>query len=167
MAQEVRGREAAVMLFNGPVETGLRALVLLDTAFPTSYDLIRLTWFDHLIVHTGEFGGPPSLHPDLPQSTGELLVRRALVAQGLQLLRRMHMVELTADSRGLEYRATDAASAMVNSMATPYALALRERAIWVVDMARRLSAEELKSMFSSRLGKWAIEFQGEPAKEAS
>ena len=52
--------EKRVELFNSPLETGVRALVVLDAAHPMAFDLTYLTWFDHLVVHTGDVAGPPS-----------------------------------------------------------------------------------------------------------
>jgi hypothetical protein len=80
-------------LFNSSLETGVRAVVVLDAAFPRAFDLSQLTWLDHLVVHTADIGGPDSLHPDIPQRTGELLVRRRLVEDGLTLMRRLHLVD--------------------------------------------------------------------------
>jgi hypothetical protein len=43
MAQEVTdGGTPGVALFNGALETGVRAVVVLDAAFPRSFDLARL-----------------------------------------------------------------------------------------------------------------------------
>jgi len=64
--------------FNSTLETGIRALVVLEAFYPRHCDLMEMTWFDHLIVHTGDIDGqdvPESLHPDLPNRTGELLAR--------------------------------------------------------------------------------------------
>src|SRR3546814_12270520 len=74
-------------LFNSALETGVRSALILDAARPRSFDLAHLTWLDHLVVHTADIGGPPSLHPDIPQRDGELLVRRRHVQAGLVLLR--------------------------------------------------------------------------------
>ncbi len=57
-------------LFNSELETGTRAMVILEAAYPRAFDLARLTWFDHLVVHTEDIGGPESLHPALPGRTG-------------------------------------------------------------------------------------------------
>lgn len=70
-------------LFNSPLETGVRAIVVLNAAYPRAFDVTEIAWFDHLVVHTGDIGGPQSLHPDVPQRSGELLVRRRLVEDGL------------------------------------------------------------------------------------
>jgi hypothetical protein len=115
-------------LYNSKLETGTRAMVILDAAYPRALDLARLTWFDHLVVHTEDIGGPPSLHPALPGRTGELLVRRRLVEESLTLMRRLHLVETVHDAHGISYRAGDDASALVGLMRTQYAMALRDRA---------------------------------------
>lgn len=51
------------VLFNSPLETGVRAVVVLNAAYPKAFDLSQVTWFDHLVVHTSDIGGPKSLHP--------------------------------------------------------------------------------------------------------
>jgi hypothetical protein len=149
------------LLFNGPLETGLRAIMILDAAFPSSLDLPQLTWLDHFVVHTSELGGPASLHPDLPQSTGELLVRRKLVEAGLTLLRRMHMIEIVAASDGFKYVATENASALIDSMRSSYAGALRERASWLIQQFVALGEKRFGAEVNTRVGRWTAEFQGE------
>jgi len=75
------------------LETGVRSVILLDTAYPRSFDLMQLTWLDHLVVHTADIDGPKSLHPNIPQRNGELLVRRSLVEEGLTLMRRKGLLK--------------------------------------------------------------------------
>ena len=78
--------------FNGTLETGIRALVVLEAFYPRRCDLLEMTWLDHLVVHTGDFDGqdvPESLHPDLPNRAGELLVRRQLVEKSLRLMQQV------------------------------------------------------------------------------
>jgi len=58
--------DSSAQLFNSPLETGVRSVLLLDVAQPQSFDLTHLTWLDHLVVHTADIGGPASLHPDIP-----------------------------------------------------------------------------------------------------
>ena len=76
-----------VLTFNSPIETGVRALILLAEAYPQGFDLQRILEYDYMMVHTGDFeNGPPSIHPALPLRSGELLVRRALIDRGLMLM---------------------------------------------------------------------------------
>jgi hypothetical protein len=153
-------------LFNSALETGVRALVLLNAAFPRMFDLAQLTWFDHLVVHTADVGGPKSLHPDLPQRTGELLVRRRVVEEGVQLMRRLHMITAIADDNGIAYQASEDASALVETMHTPYALALKSRAEWLVRKIDELSGDQLADLIAQKIDRWAVEFQGEASPES-
>jgi len=148
-------------LFNSPLETGVRAIVFLNAAFPRAFDVTEITWFDHLIVHTGDIGGPPSLHPDLPQRSGELLVRRRLVEQSLQVMRRLHLVEFVPEGdAGLLYKASEEAVGVIELLRAPYSVALRDRAEWLVSTVLTRSRRELEDLVAERIGRWRIEFYG-------
>lgn len=163
MAKEVAISEplGSAPLFNSTLETGVRAVVVLDALHPRAFDLAHLTWFDHLVVHTYDIGGPQSLHPDIPQRTGELLVRRRLVEDGIKLMRRLHMIEANVDKSGITYRASEDASAFVEALRTEYSAELKECAIWLASFVGRTSESDLAELISKRIGRWAVEFQGE------
>ncbi len=149
-------------LYNSQLETGTRAMVILDAAYPRALDLARLTWFDHLVVHTQDIGGPASLHPALPERTGELLVRRRLVEDSIALMRRLHLVEVVHDEqKGIAYRAGDDAPAFVSLLRTKYATALKDRAKWLVAELGDLDEAQLTKRIADQIGRWAVEFQGE------
>ena len=76
----------AVQTFNSPIETGVRALILLAESYPDQLDLQRILEFDYIMVHTGDVDGPPSIHPALPLRSGELMVRRQFIERGLMLM---------------------------------------------------------------------------------
>src|ERR1700741_3541902 len=98
------GSDETVPLFNSALETGVRAVVILDAVYPRAFDITHLGWCDHLVVHTSDIGGPVSLHPDIPQRTGELLVRRRLVEDGVQLMRRLHMIDADVGDAGIQFK---------------------------------------------------------------
>jgi hypothetical protein len=156
-------------LFNNSLETGVRAIVVLNAAFPRAFDVTRIAWFDHLIVHTGDIGGPQSLHPDVPQRSGELLVRRRLVEDSLLAMRRLHLVEFVPDGNaGLLYRASEEAVGVIELMRSPYSIALRERAEWLASYVLSMSGLELERLVAQRIGQWRVEFHGgEVASEIS
>jgi hypothetical protein len=157
MAEEVTDGEAPdVALFNGALETGVRAVVVLDAAYPRSFDLARLTWFDHLVVHTADIGGPPSLHPDIPQRTGELLVRRRLVEEGVSLMRRLHMINATVSVQGIVFGAGEEASAFVDSLRSFYARELKRRATWLAEYLAEKSDDAMAALIAERIGRWAV-----------
>lgn len=146
-------------LFNSAIETGVRALIVLNAAYPLSYDLTRLTWLDHLVVHTGDIGGPDSLHPKLPQRSGEILIRRRLIEDGLTLMRRLHLVTTIPNESGIAYQATDEAYPLIELMRTNYATELKNRAQWLVENVCPLGEAAMHKLITDKLGRWNIEFQ--------
>src|SRR5713101_6220152 len=125
--------ERASTPFNGPVEFGLRALAILNDAYPDAYSLQKLTVFDYFIVHSDDLpGGPAGLHPKTPHRSGELLVRRRMLEGGLLLYQSRALVERVFTSEGVFYRATERSAAFLDVLDTQYAIELRERAIWLI-----------------------------------
>jgi hypothetical protein len=168
MAQElIEGEPEQIKLFNGALETGVRAAVVLDALYPRSFDLAHLTWFDHLVVHTADIGGPPSLHPDIPQRTGELLVRRRLVEDGLNLMRRLHLVDMQITERGILYLAFEEASAFVDSLRSKYGRELKDRAEWLAKYLGHASEGAIAELIAQRIGRWTVEFQGEAGPQGA
>jgi hypothetical protein len=166
MAQEmIDGEAPGIALFNSALETGVRAVVLLDAVYPRTFDIAKLTWCDHLVVHTADIGGPPSLHPDIPQRTGELLVRRRLVKDGVNLMRRLHMIDAIVDTGGIQFQASEEASAFTESLRTNRNL--KARANWLAGYLSQMSEAALAKLIADRIGRWAVEFQGEVGQPGS
>lgn len=145
--------------FNGPIEIGLRALTLLSEAFPAAYSLQRLVISDYLIVHSDDMpGGPVGLHPKTPHRGGELLVRRAVLEQGLMLYQSRGLVERKYTETGVMFAATERAAAFLDVLSSDYATQLRERAAWLVSLIGEKSDDELLHITRSQVGEWGAEF---------
>jgi hypothetical protein len=160
-----------IPLFNSPLETGIRALALLDALYPRPCDLTEMTWFDHLVVHTSDLRGfwgqevPPSLHPDLAGRAGELFVRRRLVEESLHLMQSVHLVEVVHLEEGIYFLASEDAPSFLSLLKSPYTTALKERASWLAEHLVRLSFEALRELIAERVGRWEPEFGLTPASE--
>lgn len=119
---------------NSPIEVGVRALVVLTVASPSRLDTAQLVFLDHAMLHSGDLdGGPASLQPDLPAGPGELSLRRTLMEQGLVLLMRAGLVDLTTDEGGFLYGATEEAASFLDTLKAMYVSKLRDRASWLAD----------------------------------
>jgi hypothetical protein len=148
--------------FNSTLETGIRALVVLEAFYPRRCDLLEMTWLDHLVVHTGDLDGqnvPESLHPDLPNRAGELLVRRQLVERSLRMMQRVHLVDVFDTEAGIEFCAGEDAPSYLSLLQSPYSLALKERARWIAARFAGLAASEMRTQIESRIGRWTAEFR--------
>lgn len=137
----------------------MRSVALLLAADPLPFDLQRLVSFDHLVVHTGDVGGPTSLHAAVPMRTAELLVRRGIVERGLMLMISRGLIERETNSSGIVYSAGEFAETFFNSLTSEYAQELAERAEWVVENFGSLSEEDLKRTVNLHFDQWIEQFQ--------
>jgi hypothetical protein len=149
----------AVQTFNSPIETGVRALILLAESYPDQLDLQRILEFDYILVHTGDVDGPPSIHPALPLRSGELLVRRQSIERGLMLMISRGLVGRSATTNGFSYYAQDAAGPFLDSLTAEYLADLKDRAVWVVDRFSGMSDHEIRVMLTQIYDQWSREFQ--------
>lgn len=145
--------------FNGPIEIGLRALTLLREAFPSPYSLQRLVVSDYFLVHSDDLpDGPPGLHPKTPHRGGELLVRRAVLEQGLMLYQSRGLLERHYTEAGVMFAATERTAAFLDALSSNYATQLRDRAAWLVSLFGDAAEGELLKIANSQVGEWGAEF---------
>lgn len=137
----------------------MRAVALLGAAFPQTYDLQRLVAFDFLLVHTGDVGGPESLHPPTPYRSAELLVRRKVVEDALLLMMTRDLVQRKVTPDGIKYGAGENAATFLASLSTNYLLAMKERASWLVETFGHHSDQEFRTVLRQFFDDWVEEFQ--------
>ena len=76
-------------------------------------------------------------------------------------MRRLHLVENIADANGITYRASEDASAFVGLMRARYALALKDRAKWLMAELGGMDQAQLADKVSGQIDHWALDFQGD------
>lgn len=147
-------------VFNSAFETGLRALCALVAGHPHEYDIQQLLAFDHIIVHSGDMpGGPPSLHPQVQQRNGELLIRRPLIQTGLALMETKKLVVTRPSNGQILYAATELAPVFLDSLENSYLQRLIERAAWAVSAFGTLGSGSFFHVFNAAFDRWSAEFQ--------
>jgi len=148
--------------FNGPTETGLRALFVLDAIAPQDRDLQRLVYYDYLLLHSGDVAnGPTSLHPPIPYRSGEILVRRQLIFRGLELMFSKDLVAKRMSAAGVTYAASDLCRPFLGYLRSEYAGSLRVSSSWVAQSFENYSEASLGEFMTANLGRWGAEFNRE------
>jgi len=150
---------------NGPLEVGLRILMILVEAFPSHLDINRLVLLDHGLLHSADFDGPESLHPPLPVRVGELGVKRQHIENGLHAMIRAGLAGMSAEDSGIEFWASDDAESFVRLLESDYALALHDRARWVVEVFGAVDDGLLRERMRKISSHWSEEFEVAPAWE--
>lgn len=150
--------------FNSALETGIRALFVLEAFHPRRCDLLEMTWLDHLVVHTGDLDdldAPSSLHPDLPNRAAELVVRRPLVERSLRLMQQLHLVDVFETEDGITFGASDDAPIYLDLLQAPYSVALKQRAQWIAERFAHKPAADMREQMEMRIGRWTADFRVE------
>jgi hypothetical protein len=143
---------------NSPLEVGVRVLMILTEAYPERLDVNRLVLLDHGVLHSADLGGPESLHPALPVRAGELGVKRTVIEEGLQVMVRAHLVEMSAAESGIVFVASETAYSFISVLASEYAAVLHDRVGWILERFTNLSEEALRGEMASIFASWSEEF---------
>jgi hypothetical protein len=145
--------------FNTPLECGLRLLFVLAATAPRGADLQRLISYDYLLVHSGDVPhGPESLHPAVPFRGAEWLVRRDVVARGLDLMFARELVSKKFMPEGILYAGNDLSQSFLRLLNTVYARELAVRASWIAGRFAPLTDDSLTMFMIENVGRWGAEF---------
>ena len=156
---------AQPQLFNTPLEAGVRALLILDAFAPQAFDLATMSLLDYYIVHTGDAGGPPSVHPEINARAGEYFVRRHLVEEGLLLMARASLVEQVFTGSGIAFRAHETATAMIDLFGSAYNRRLAKAAQWLALEAAAQGIDTFILGLKDGIKRWSHEIVGKAADD--
>jgi hypothetical protein len=145
--------------FNTPVESGTRVLVLLASTASAALDINRLVLLDHWLLHSGDFGGPPSLYPNTPIRSGEFGLKRRDLAMGIEVVLRAGLIDVVAQSGGICYRANSSGVSFLGLLESGYVQLLTDRATWVATHVDTIASDSaMRRSLAASLGHWLVEF---------
>lgn len=148
-----------MQLLNSPLEIGIRVVALLTALYPERADLARIVLLDHIVLHSSDFAGVSSLHPEIPGRVGELGVKRQLVREGITIMGARGLIARDLTTAGIYYRASDGARPFLDSMDAPYLARLRARCAWVAGSFRGFDDDGIRAELTVVFGSWAEEFE--------
>jgi len=142
-----------IQAFNNRVEYGLRALIVLQHAYPNSYDLSELSCLDYLIVHSGDFNSSlKSLHAPIPNRKQEIYIRRSLLDAGLKLFSQYNLVKPIFLADGIYYQITDEGEPFIDSLMEEYTTEVKSRADWAVSNFGGMPVNYLRQIIKESTG---------------
>lgn len=149
-------------LFNSPLEVALRLLVLLNRTELNNFDLDRLVIFDYFILHGNDIDkNQESLHPPLPHRSSEIIVRRKLVQESLDILISRGLVSPVYKNTGVFYSANKSTSLFVNLLKSTYFSKLTLVVEWVLSKYGNVSTSMLNKLVNENIHIWGGEFEYE------
>jgi len=154
--------ERNTMVFNSPLEIGLRSLYILSESYPLGYDLQRLIYYDYLLLHSNDINnGPESIHPSLPYRSTEILIKRDLIQKGIILMSSKDLVKPIFNEKGIQYSATDITNRFLEYNTSEYAKSLKRVSQWVIATFNSYEDKNLSIFMTNNLINWGGEFTKE------
>ncbi|SFF07224.1 hypothetical protein SAMN05428981_11445 [Bacillus sp. OV194] len=150
--------------FNSPFEVGLRMLIILAVTPVIKSDLQRLIYYDYLVLHTndvGVVGSPTSIHPDTPHRSGEIIVRRQVMQEGLKLMNSKNLINIIYDENGISYSSSQLTQTFLDLFESDYYKKLQKNASWVTSYFSEYTEIEIKDFVEKNIGHWGGEFMYE------
>ncbi len=145
--------------FNSALEIGSRIVALLCASYPDPLDIQKIIRLDYLMIHSGDVGGPESLHPPIPHRSGELLIKHELVRRGIYLMMSRGLIKQLSEPDGFKYIAEDEAGNFVSSFKSSYYNELINRANWTISTYSNHSTSELDLLAKKFFGTLQSQFQ--------
>ena len=146
-------------LLNSPLEIGIRVVALLTALYPERADLTRIVLLDHVVLHSRDFAGASSLHPEIPGRVGELGVKRELIREGITIMGARGLIVRDLTTGGIYYRAGEEALPFLESMDATYLARLRARCAWAAATFGGLDDDNIRTRLAVVFGSWAEEFE--------
>jgi len=143
-------------LLGSPLEASLRALVALDVMHPKAHSLDELMVFDHVCMHSLDFGGPESLHPALPLRAADLGARRAQVRAGVELLAHRGLATVDVTRAAILVGPGRDSSVVVRSLRSSYLRGYEARAQWLRSSQILGSREQAEALLKTIVSSWSL-----------
>jgi hypothetical protein len=150
----------SIRLFNQPLELGLRGLYILAELYPEEIDIQKILFLDYILVHSADVeGGPDSLHAPVPYRTGEWLVHRQNLEEGLLMFASKELIVKSFSENGITYTASELSKPFITHLKSPYSESLLIRAKWLIGKFGQVSTEDISEFMLSKISVWGTELR--------
>lgn len=109
-----------IKIFNSPEETGVRILFVLDICGKRMSSQ-RILYYDYFALHLNDIDDTyESLHPDNPNHSSEIAVRRVSINNGLNLMIAKGLVNIKYSKTGIYYQKNQLTTAFADLFQNGY-----------------------------------------------
>ncbi len=151
-----------VDVFNTPIEVGLRALIILNELSGKPMDLNQLVIYDYMVTHSNDVDdSTESLHPSIPSRSGEIVIKRKVMQEGINLMYSRELLDIEYTKNGVYYKANELTVYFIKHLASTYAQNVIQNAQKISEQFKRYSEMELYEYINRNISKWGSEFTKE------
>jgi len=120
----------------------------------------RIMYYDYFSLHLNDLDQTKeSLHPDNPNHSSEIAIKRDLINKGLDLIIAKGLVSVKYSKTGIYYQINRLTHEFVNLFQNTYVEELKMNIATVNEFLLKYSDRQIYKYINSNIGKWAGEFE--------
>ena len=148
-----------IKIFNSPEEVGVRILFILDVC-GNRMSSQRIMYYDYFALHLNDIDDNyESLHPDNPNHSSEIAVRREKINQGLNLMISKGLLNVKYSKTGIYYQKNQLTSSFIELFKNGYSDRLKQNITIVDKLFREYSDNKIYKYVNKNIGSWVGEFE--------
>lgn len=148
-----------IQIFNSSEEVGVRILFILDIC-QKRMSTQRIMYYDYFSLHLNDLDQTQeSLHPDNPNHSSEIAIKRDLINKGLDLMIAKGLVGVKYSKTGIYYLNNQLTHPFVNLFQNGYVEDLKKNIAIVNEYFSAYSDKRIYKYINNNIGKWAGEFE--------
>lgn len=148
-----------IKIFNSPEEVGVRILFILDVC-EKRMSSQRIMYYDYFALHLNDIDNAyESLHPDNPNHSSEIAVRRDLISKALILMIGKGLISIKYLKTGIYYQRNQLTTSFVALFENRYATQLKKNIKVVDEKFFNYSDKQIYKYINKNIGSWVGEFE--------
>ena len=148
-----------IKIFNSPEEVGVRILFILDVC-EKRMSSQRIMYYDYFALHLNEvYNTYESLHPDNPNHSSEIAVRRDLIKKALNFMIEKGLISIKYLKTGIYYQRNQLTTSFVDLFENGYAIQLKKNIKVVDEKFLNYSDKQIYEYINKNIGSWVGEFE--------
>ncbi|NFL85838.1 hypothetical protein FDB24_02100 [Clostridium botulinum] len=148
-----------IKIFNSPEEVGVRILFILDV-YQRKMSSQRIMYYDYFSLHLNDIDNTyESLHPDNPNHSSEIAVRRDLIKKALNLMIEKGLISIKYLKTGIYYQKNQLTTSFVDLFENGYAIQLKKNIKVVDEKFLNYSDKQIYEYINKNIGSWVGEFE--------
>jgi hypothetical protein len=150
-----------INIFNSPEEVGTRILFILSLC-SKKMSSQRIMYYDYFVLHLADIDNTYiSLHPDNPNHSSEIAVRRNIVNKGLVLMTSKGLLDIKYTKNGIYYQKNNLTEHFINLFSNGYVEHLKKNITVVIEKFSTYSDAQIYRYINKSIGTWTGEFEKE------
>jgi len=148
-----------IQIFNSPEEVGVRILIILDIC-QKKMSKQRIMYYDYFSLHLNDLDQTQSsLHPDNPNHSSEIAIKRDLINRGIELMIAKGLVSVKYSKTGIYYCINQLTHPFLLLFQNEYANELKRNVAAVDNVFSSHTDKQIYKYINNNIGKWVGEFE--------